>query len=100
MNTYSSPHDFSTINQFHDNTQQNTTESLQEQQVETGDDLDNDAYDAISENPKEGVSSSPWVLDNTLSNLMFQMFENPGEETAFTYCQLCHVFISLEGTLT
>ncbi|KUL90335.1 hypothetical protein ZTR_02160 [Talaromyces verruculosus] len=78
-------YDFSTINHFHDNIQQNTTEGLQEQQVETGGDLGNDAYDAVSENSEEGVSSSPWVLDNTLSNLMFQMFENPGEEIAFTY---------------
>lgn len=91
MNTYSSPYDFSTINQFHDHIQQNTTEGLQEQQAETGDDLGNDAYDAISENSEEEVSSSPWVLDNTLSNLMFQIFENPGEEIAFTYCQLSHV---------
>lgn len=91
MNTYSSPYDFSTINQFHDNIQQDTTEGLQEQQAETGDDLGNGAYDAISENSEEEVSSSPWVLDNTLSNLMFQIFENPGEEIAFTYCQLSHV---------
>lgn len=86
-NSYSNPYDFLTINQFHDNIQQNTTGALQEQLVEIGDDLGNDAYDAISENPEEEVSSSAWVLDNALSNLMFQIFENPGEEIAFTYCQ-------------
>lgn len=90
MNTYSSPYDFSTINQFQDDFPQSTRENFQEQQIETGDDLDNDTYDAISENSEEEVSSSPWVLDNTLSNLMFQIFENPGEEIAFTYCKLCH----------
>jgi hypothetical protein len=39
------------------------------------------------EDPTSPAASSPWVIDNTLSNLLFQIFQNPGEEIAFSYCK-------------
>jgi hypothetical protein len=37
--------------------------------------------------PSPPTNSTSWVIDNTLSNLLFQLFQSPGEEIAFTYCK-------------
>ncbi|KAH8892176.1 hypothetical protein GQ53DRAFT_134567 [Thozetella sp. PMI_491] len=42
-------------------------------------------HEAPSEVASSFAGSSSWVIDSTLSNLFFQIFQNPGEEIAFAY---------------
>lgn len=64
------------------------------------DDLPLDGLDDIEPQSTFGLSSvqrsgpntvgyTAWVIDNTFTKLLFQIFQSPGEEIAFTYCQLC-----------
>lgn len=42
----------------------------------------------IYEDASSHGDSNPWVIDNSIGNLLFQMFQNPGEEIIFSYCEL------------
>lgn len=41
----------------------------------------------ISRDSHSPSDSGPWVIDSTLGNIFSQIFQNPGDEIAFTYCK-------------
>ncbi|CAG9990933.1 unnamed protein product [Clonostachys byssicola] len=82
----------STYGNEHDHIGQDSHGSLQEQCLVDSQTIVPEHSDASlvllednSDVPPSPTNSTSWVIDNTLSNLLFQIFQSPGEEIAFNY---------------
>lgn len=92
----------STYGNDHDQINQAAFESLEEQCLVDSRTIVPEHGDAslvlLDDNsnvPSSPTNSTSWVIDNTLSNLLFQIFQSPGEEIAFTYCKTtCSISIN------